>query len=439
MRKGFIFNKDLCVACRSCSAACLLENRWDVKPRSVWSDVNMNLPYLSVINLSMACNHCENPACLTGCPASALHRDDFTGAVIADDNKCIGCNYCNWNCPYEAIKPDRNKGIIEKCNLCNPLVSAGGSPACVSACPTGALKYGEITDNQDYSAFPWFPETNLNPAIELSGRSEATVLTIIPVEKFSGEMPQLRPEMKNLSREWSLILFSFLTTISVSLVASSFIKGVPGAKYGFLLVLLLAGFFSIFHLGKKFRAWRAFSNFKSSPLSREIAFYVIFLTLSSIFLVSGTGIMHIAAILSGFFLLLIIDSVYFRSDNRSNLLFNGGQTFLTGLLMSSFFAGMNIAFIFISLIKVITAVYLVYSDKNNRDYFMLRYLHIAILMAISAGMLTGLRVNDPGFMLIFLIGELIGRILFYYDFEPLSITKCISDNINCRRNEKKRN
>ena len=57
-----------------------------------------------VINLSLACNHCESAVCMEGCPASAYSRETLTGAILLDEKKCIGCRYCQWNCPYDAPK-----------------------------------------------------------------------------------------------------------------------------------------------------------------------------------------------------------------------------------------------------------------------------------------------------------------------------------------------
>ena len=81
MRKGFIFNGALCVNCKACIAACLLENRPDNEIRTVYIYNKGIQPGLPVINLSLACNHCKNAACLKGCPARALtcSKIDFFG------------------------------------------------------------------------------------------------------------------------------------------------------------------------------------------------------------------------------------------------------------------------------------------------------------------------------------------------------------------------
>jgi anaerobic dimethyl sulfoxide reductase subunit B (iron-sulfur subunit) len=141
MQKGFIFNDILCVDCKACSAACIIENGLTTHAREIFTFNSSAHPSLPVVHLSMACNHCEKPVCLEGCPAGSYSREPVTGGIIADENKCIGCSYCEWNCPYEAPKINLRKGIIEKCNLCYGRLSEG--LACAICMPTGALSYSD--------------------------------------------------------------------------------------------------------------------------------------------------------------------------------------------------------------------------------------------------------------------------------------------------------
>jgi len=108
------------------------------------------------------CNHCDNPACVRVCPTKATYKR-ADGIVMMDYHRCIGCRYCMAACPYGArsfnfrdprpfIKetnpsfPTREKGVVEKCNLCVERIDAGLKPACVEACPAGALIFGNLED-----------------------------------------------------------------------------------------------------------------------------------------------------------------------------------------------------------------------------------------------------------------------------------------------------
>ena len=158
MADGFIFNYDKCVACGACSSACMIENKWSYSARMIYTHNPMALPSLPVINLSMACNHCKNALCMDGCPSSSYYREPLTGAVVIDDTKCIGCRYCQWNCPYDAPKFPGDGKVIGKCNLCYQRLSEGFMPACSTACPTGALEYGRLNEHPVNGKIPWFPD-----------------------------------------------------------------------------------------------------------------------------------------------------------------------------------------------------------------------------------------------------------------------------------------
>jgi anaerobic dimethyl sulfoxide reductase subunit B (iron-sulfur subunit) len=94
-------------------------------------------------HLSLACNHCENPICAEVCPTGAMHaRPD--GIVLVDADRCIGCHYCAWVCPYGAPQYDATLGVMGKCHLCHDELDAGRPPACVAACPLRVLEFGEL-------------------------------------------------------------------------------------------------------------------------------------------------------------------------------------------------------------------------------------------------------------------------------------------------------
>ena len=186
MANGFIFNHNMCVACGACSAACILENRWSFRARMIYTFNSAAMPSLPVANLSLACNHCTNAVCMEGCPSSSYHRDPDTGAIIIDDSRCIGCRYCQWNCPYDAPKYIGLRNVIGKCNLCNRRLLEGLMPACSSACPTGALKYGQLNEGSASGIIDLLPGKDLEPAIELTGKYNPP-LNVYPQNPFDPE------------------------------------------------------------------------------------------------------------------------------------------------------------------------------------------------------------------------------------------------------------
>lgn len=120
------------------------------------------LSSIGSLQILCLCNHCSNPPCVKVCPVKATwKRDD--GVVMIDYHRCIGCRYCMAACPYgarsfnfrepsEYIKkrnkdfPVRIRGVVEKCNFCEEIVSRGGIPKCVDACKYGGLKFGDLND-----------------------------------------------------------------------------------------------------------------------------------------------------------------------------------------------------------------------------------------------------------------------------------------------------
>jgi len=98
-----------------------------------------------VYSLSVACMHCQEPICRQVCPAAAItKRDD--GIVLIDADKCIGCRYCEWACPYGAPQFDDAEKVMTKCDFCADLLDAGGNPACVDACVMRCLDFGELEE-----------------------------------------------------------------------------------------------------------------------------------------------------------------------------------------------------------------------------------------------------------------------------------------------------
>jgi Fe-S-cluster-containing hydrogenase component 2 len=74
------------------------------------------------------------------CPVGAISRDEETGAIVLDQDLCIGCNMCLTVCPLGGISVDPETGTIIKCDLCQ------GDPECVKHCVYGALEFVKASE-----------------------------------------------------------------------------------------------------------------------------------------------------------------------------------------------------------------------------------------------------------------------------------------------------
>jgi anaerobic dimethyl sulfoxide reductase subunit B (iron-sulfur subunit) len=142
---GFYVDTSRCIGCNACAMAC---KDWaDVQPgegvqlRRVTTIEAGKVPDVSLVNLSLACMHCGKPACVAVCPAGAITKRAEDGIVVVDSDKCIGCHYCFFACPF-GVPQYGNEGTMEKCDLCLERLQAGEKPVCVAACPAGALHAG---------------------------------------------------------------------------------------------------------------------------------------------------------------------------------------------------------------------------------------------------------------------------------------------------------
>ena len=148
MSLGFYVDLQRCIGCRTCQVAC--KDRRDLqsagpRPRKVDSFECGTYPDVSLFHLALSCNHCDEPACVAGCPTAALHKAD-DGTVQYDADRCVVCRNCMTVCPYGAPQHDEDANLIAKCDACKALRDAGRNPVCVDACPMRAIEFGELDE-----------------------------------------------------------------------------------------------------------------------------------------------------------------------------------------------------------------------------------------------------------------------------------------------------
>ncbi|NOQ89388.1 MAG: aspartate carbamoyltransferase, partial [Gammaproteobacteria bacterium] len=308
---GFYFNADNCIACHACEAACSEknDNPAHISFRSVGFVEGGTYPAYRRINISMACNHCDDPVCLKGCPTRAYTKYAEYGAVLQDPDICFGCGYCTWVCPYNAPQLDPVKGQVSKCNMCVDRLEVGLKPACVSACLGNALDFGVVENipenrTQAKTEIPGFPRTDIthpnirfqqtrttqrdmnrvdqNPVKYHREESSEDFKPVVDVKQGSGREWNWRKLLGSHENAHIAFTLSAQTVIAAFLILLSGYVFEPVASFQTssamlpgLLVMVVLMSFGLFklnmHLGKPHRFYRGFYNLRHSPVSREIA------------------------------------------------------------------------------------------------------------------------------------------------------------------------
>jgi Fe-S-cluster-containing dehydrogenase component/DMSO reductase anchor subunit len=429
MRKGFVFDAALCVNCKACSAACMIENGLQQGTRRLYSWNESALPLMGVISLSMACNHCQEPACAEGCPAKAYTIED-KGVVIHHADRCIGCRYCTWRCPYDAPQVNQARGYIEKCHFCADRATDGIEPACVTACPTGALKLTE-KEHFDDNGVVWFPESGIGPSVILKG-TDSYLKPVIEgdeqPEEDIDETPFIKKVTDRLVKEWSLLVFSLLVISATAILIVTALT--EAAETGIMPFLLMAGALvtSVLHLGVPIKAWRSVINISSSPLSREIMMVLILAIITLLNWLMPGEIPAVLPALAGLLALVTIDMVFFAADRAVSLRLHTGQAFFSGVYAASWFIEPATLFIVFTMMAAVSVVIRHRAAEKEGMARYLYYFRAFTLPAVFVLTYPGTTVTDAAAMIMFIAGVVADRALFFYDFSPVKIKDTISEH-----------
>jgi carbon-monoxide dehydrogenase iron sulfur subunit len=146
--KRIYINEEYCIGCRLCEIHCIVQHSKSKKILKAFKDEAVKAaPAVMVeehgyLSFALQCRHCKDAPCIGACMTGAMSRDEKTGAVLHDQEKCVGCWMCVMVCPFGVTKPDHEKHkIASKCDLCE------GKPACVENCPNEALVYEDRDEN----------------------------------------------------------------------------------------------------------------------------------------------------------------------------------------------------------------------------------------------------------------------------------------------------
>lgn len=196
---GMVIDIDKCTGCQACVVACQSENNIPINTEDLvlqrrafqWIRIERywegTYPDIKARFMPILCQHCENAPCEPVCPVYATYHNN-EGLNVQVYNRCIGTRYCANNCPYQVrffnywepewpeelksqLNPDvtvRSRGIMEKCTFCvqkirraqveieqrdgeaiddEQLRTRNLNPACVQACPSDVLVFGDFNDS----------------------------------------------------------------------------------------------------------------------------------------------------------------------------------------------------------------------------------------------------------------------------------------------------
>ena len=265
---------DLCTGCGACVAACRARNLASIPrpehplPRPYpawvrsrdWSDRTDEISRLTPYNwlfiqsctitvkgiekrvyLPRRCLHCTNPQCVTLCSTGSL-RQSQEGAVYINSSTCMGDGPCDRACPWGI--PQRQSGIgpylnfvptyvgngqTFKCDHCRTLIAAGESPACVAACPNGAMRSGprddmvrlakELADQRSGDIFGIKENGGTNTIYVSSVLFRDIEANMLRQGQVGIGMPSLRPAGASLDKENSLLRAVLLAPVAGAALA----------------------------------------------------------------------------------------------------------------------------------------------------------------------------------------------------------------------------
>jgi len=145
--KKLTYKVDKCLGCKSCEIACAIAHAKTQDLFKALREEVLSMPRKKVFSAKgksypVSCQHCQDPKCVDACMAYALKFDQEKGMVLHDEARCVGCWMCVMVCPYAAIRPNAKTKIPVRCDKCQDK----DEPACVKACPTGAIIWGAVDE-----------------------------------------------------------------------------------------------------------------------------------------------------------------------------------------------------------------------------------------------------------------------------------------------------
>jgi formate dehydrogenase iron-sulfur subunit len=217
--QGMLYDASKCIGCRACQMACKDWNELPSEPTDpdgiyesprhlsgdTWTLIKLAESGDSLSFVNYQCMHCAQASCVSVCPTgAAAHAGD---RVLIDQEWCIGCGYCVQACPFNVPHRSEVTGTARKCTFCYDRAGEGEEPACASACPTGALTWGQrdellatARERVEELRADGLADARLYGETELGGLGRLSVLTL-PLEAY-GLPESPRYATGNVAAQW---------------------------------------------------------------------------------------------------------------------------------------------------------------------------------------------------------------------------------------------
>jgi len=270
----FHFDMTKCIGCKCCVVACNEQNGnpAELNWRRVGEVEGGYYPNTQRHYLSMGCNHCVEPSCLIGCPVEAYTKDPITGVVIHSAEACIGCQYCTWNCSYGVPQYNPERGVVGKCDMCHNRLSDGQAPACVNACPEGAIAIEIVNIAEWRRDYVSANAPGLPSADDSISSTRVTLPDNLPPDLGRVDTNRVATEHPHYPLVFMLVVTQLCVGAFIALWLLAFRQAASLtvaalASLGLAAISLGA---STLHLGRPIHAWKALRGLRRSWLSREV-------------------------------------------------------------------------------------------------------------------------------------------------------------------------
>lgn len=420
----FHFDMTKCIGCKCCEVACNEQNGnpAEIKWRRVGEIEAGNFPFTQRLHLSMGCNHCLDAACLTGCPVDAYTKDNLSGLVLHSADACIGCQYCTWNCPYGVPQFNEERGVVGKCDMCHGRLEQGREPACVNACPQGAIAI-EIVNIAEWRNTR-AAEANA-PGMPDAEATMSTTRITAPAQSQGefrkGDYHRVRPEAPH----WPLVVFLTATQAAWGVLSfeGNFFLGSA------LLVLGLAA--SLAHLGRPIHAARAMKMWRRSWLSREVVLFTAYAAVLPILYLRRDAILPVAAlgslaIYSSARIYMVPARPAWQSPRTLAAFWLTGIVFgatAAGMKELAFAAAATQALFEISKLWALNSA----SEFELRQSARLLTQDFRLLFLLRLVLLASVLLPAPYSLLVIAASEAIGRYLFFVTVVPRNMAATFSN------------